>query len=126
MKRTWKESETECTWQKSRTKHTRKIILDVMLVLLAVVLTGCMETQTGNRVTHGKDVQTFTYAYIRLGDKDIVEGYITQWRDYDNSDTVQIMIDGKYYLTHYTNVILIADPSQGALQYADPEYFTDE
>ena len=97
-------------------KTTWKIIFAILLVLLAVVLTGC-EIQTGNRVTGGKDVQTFTYAYIRLGDKDIVQGYITQWRDYDNSDTVQILIDGKYYLTHYSCVVMIADPSMGNLTY---------
>ena len=99
-------------------KKAWKIVLAAVLVLLAIALTGCMETQTGNRVTRGKDVQTFTYAYIRLGDKDIVQGYITQWRDYDNSDTVQIMIDGKYYLTHYSCVVMIADPSMGNLGYS--------
>ena len=34
-------------------------------------------------------------------------------------DTVQVLVNGKYYLTHYTNVVLIADPDQGALAYGD-------
>lgn len=93
----------------------------LILVLLAMVLamTACGTYATGNRAVWGKDVQTFTYAYIRLGEKDIVEGYITQWRDYDDSDAVQIMIDGKYYLTHYSCVVMIADPSHGNLGYGD-------
>lgn len=98
----------------------------VLLVLLCLAFTGCSEIKTGNRVTSGKDVQTFTYAYIRLGEKDIVEGYITQWRDYEDSDTVQIMIGGKYYLTHYSCVVMVADPSQGALNYSDPLWYTNE
>lgn len=102
----------------------KKIIACVCLCVLALcLLTACSGTvETGNRVTYGKDVQTFTYAYIRLGDKDIVEGYITQWRDYNNSDTIQIMINGKYYLTHYSCVVMVADPSQGNLSYSGPSY----
>lgn len=96
----------------------KKTILVAILVIILITLCGCEATQKGNRVVAGKDVQTFTYAYIRLGDKDIAEGYITQWRDYDNSDTIQIMINGKYYLTHYSCVVMIADPSHGNLDYS--------
>lgn len=94
----------------------KKIIAIIMAILMAIVLCGC-QIKHGNRIIEGKDVQTFTYAYVRLGDKDIAEGYITQWRDYDNSDVVQVLINGKFYLTHYSCVVLVADPSQGALQY---------
>lgn len=98
----------------------RKIIgLMAVVVSLALMLTACGEVQTGNRVVYGKDVQTFTYAYIVLGGERLIQGYITQWRDYDNSDVVQVMIDGKYYLTHYTNVVMVADPAQGGLNYSN-------
>ena len=93
----------------------KKFIGILVLVALAVLLAACT-AQVGNR-TYGNDVQTFTYAYIRLGDRDIVQGYITQWRDYHDSDAVQIMIDGKYYLTHYSCVVMVADPSHGNLGY---------
>lgn len=99
----------------------RKIIFIFMLVITVITLCAC-ETQSGNRITSGKDVQTFTYAYIYLGDTKIAEGYITQWRDYSNSDTIQIMINGKYYLTHYSCVVMIADPAQGNLAYSDQSY----
>ena len=97
----------------------KKWILVLMLLAFVLIFAGC-ETQKGNRITAGKDVQTFTYGYVRLGDKEIVEGYITQWRDYDNCDEVQLLINGKYYLTHYSCVVMAADPSQGALQYSNP------
>ena len=94
----------------------RKIVALAIIIMIALALTACGTVQVGNRA-YGNDVQTFSYAYIRLGDKDIVEGYITQWRDYKDSDAVQIMIDGKYYLTHYSCVVMIADPSHGNLGY---------
>lgn len=105
----------------------RKRILKVVALIAALcaalmLFCGCEEHKTGNRVTYGKDVQTFTYAYINLGGQEIDKGYVTQWRDYNDSDTVQVLVNGKYYLTHYTNVVLIADPSQGALAYGDPDW----
>lgn len=105
----------------------KKILLATALLLaLLLTLTGCSQIQTGNRVVRGADVQTFTYAYIALGGERLVHGYITQWRDYDNSDTVQVMIDGKYYLTHYTNVVMVADPSQGNLTHSAPSLWGKE
>ena len=102
-----------------------KRILVALLVLLIAssALAGCSQIKSGNRIVSGKDVQTFNYAYIRLGDKDIVQGYVTQWRDYDNSDVVQVLIDGRFYLTHYSCCVLIADPSMGSLSYSDPDLF---
>lgn len=96
----------------------KKIVLIALMILLVLALAGC-EHKTGNRITGGKDVQTFTYAYVVLGGQKVAEGSVTQWRDYDNSDTVQVLVNGKFYLTHYTNVVLVADPEQGALSYSD-------
>lgn len=100
-------------------KYVAVISMIIILVLMVFSLAGCDQIKTGNRITGGKDVQTFTYAYIVLGGNEIDRGAITQWRDYENSDTVQVLVNGKYYLTHYTNVVLIADPEQGALNYGD-------
>lgn len=103
-------------------KKYRKIVALVMvLAIVTLLLSSCDESyyKTGNRITGGKDVQTFTYAYIVLDGQEIAKGAITQWRDYENSDVVQVLVNGKYYLTHYSNVVLIADPEQGALNYGD-------
>ena len=101
----------------------KKGILAVLLAVMVFAFAGCEYHKTGNRITGGKDVQTFTYCYINLGGQELVKGYVTQWRDYDNSDTVQVLVGGKYYLTHYTNVVLVADPEQGALAYSNSEFF---
>ena len=102
--------------------NKRKVfILIILLAVCTAVFAGC-EHKMGNRITGGKDVQTFTHAYVVLGGKVVAEGAVTQWRDYDNSDTVQVLINGKFYLTHYTNVVLIADPEQGALAYGESSW----
>lgn len=102
-------------------KYRNRILSIVLIIAVCIgmifLLCGCEEHTTGNRVTHGKDVQTFNYAYIKLDGQEIVNGYVTQWRDYDESDVVQVLIGGKYYLTHYANVVLIADPEMGSIGY---------
>lgn len=101
-------------------KQKKKIIiLSIVLIAIVLIFSGCEAIKSGNRIVAGKDVQTFTYAYIVLGGQEVARGAITQWRDYENSDTVQVLINGKFYLTHYTNVVLVADPEQGALSYGD-------
>ena len=99
-------------------KKWKIVMLIALLIALVVLFSGC-EGKTGNRITYGKDVQTFTYCYIVLGGQEVARGAITQWRDYDNSDVVQVLVNGKFYLTHYSNVVMIADPDQGALSYGD-------
>lgn len=100
----------------------KKLILIVILLVCCVLLFSGCERKMGNRITSGRDVQTFTYAYVVAGGQKVAEGAVTQWRDYENSDTVQVLINGKFYLTHYTNVVLIADPEQGALTYGDANW----
>lgn len=95
----------------------KKLAIALTIAALCLLLTACGTYEVGNRAVGGRDVQTFTYAYIRLGDKDIAQGYITQWRDFDDSDVIQLMIDGKYYLTHYSCVVMVADPTHGNLNY---------
>lgn len=109
-------------------KKWKKMTLVALAAVMMLMLSACGEDfhRTGNRITGGKDVQTFTYCYVVLGGKEIARGSITQWRDYDNSDTVQVLVNGKYYLTHYTNVVLIADPDQGALSYSDVTWGWDK
>lgn len=102
-------------------KRWKIFAIVIVLIVVAFALSSCDGNyyKTGNRITGGKDVQTFTYAYVVLDGQEIAHGAITQWRDYENSDVVQVLVNGKYYLTHYSNVVLIADPEQGALNYGD-------
>ena len=95
------------------------IAVIIILAACAFIVAGCSyQHSTGNRITSGSDIQTFNYAYVYLDGNKITEGAVTQWRDYEDSDTVQVMIGGKFYLTHYANVVLIADPEAGSLHYS--------
>lgn len=100
------------------------VALLIVLVVMLVITTGCSDitNRVGNRITGGKDVQTFHYAYVYLGGQKIVEGYVDQWRDYTDSEAVQVQINGKYYLTEYTNVVLVSDPNLGWTSYSDVGY----
>lgn len=97
----------------------RSIAIIMALLICAFVMVGCeYQHSTGNRITAGSDIQTFNYAYVYLDGNKIAEGAVMQWRDYEDSDTIQVMMNGKFYLTHYSNVVLVADPEAGSLQYS--------
>lgn len=51
----------------------------------------------------------FDRAVISLPNGEVVEGKVDSWRDYDNSDQIQVKIDGVTYLTHAANIVLIAE-----------------
>lgn len=38
-----------------------------------------------------------------------VEGKVESWQDFENSDMIQVKIDGITYLTHSSNVVLISE-----------------
>lgn len=81
----------------------KKIICVVLILSLALVLTAC---QVGNRQVGWDTTQTFTHAILELGNGEIVEGTVTSWRDFEESDVVQFTMNGITYLTHYSKVIL--------------------
>ncbi|MBR3017836.1 MAG: hypothetical protein IKH57_12320 [Clostridia bacterium] len=82
----------------------------IAIAVVAVLLIGGIALYWN--LTHGNrqlfDTKyRFNYAIIRLPNGEVVEGKVTSWLDFDQSDTVQITMDGKTYLTHYMNVCLI-------------------
>lgn len=52
---------------------------------------------------------SFERAIIFLPDGEKIEGTITSWCDYADSDILQVEIDGKMYLTHSSNIIMISE-----------------
>ena len=85
----------------------KKIICVVLILTVVLALTAC---QIGNRKI-GVDLspQTFTHAILELGNGEIVEGTVTSWRDFNESDVVQFTMNGITYLTHYSKVILCTE-----------------
>ena len=84
----------------------KKIICVALILTLALALTAC---QVGNRQVGWDTTQTFTHAILELGNGEIVEGTVTSWRDFDESDVVQFTMNGITYLTHYSKVILCTE-----------------
>lgn len=48
----------------------------------------------------------FEWAIVQLGNGELLEGPVSSWKDFENSDMVQFTMDGVTYLTHSSNVIL--------------------
>ena len=91
-------------------KAKTKVIIAIV-VILALVLTGVIVYW---EITHGNrrliDTKNrFDRAVVALPNGEVVEGRVTSWLDFNDSDVVQIKIGGKTYLTHYANVCLISD-----------------
>ncbi len=81
----------------------RILCITLILVMIVVTLASC-----GNRDVFDT-VKTYDYAIISMPDGSVVEGKVQNWRDYDDSDQIQVKIDEKTYLVHSSNVCLIAE-----------------
>lgn len=80
------------------------VILFTILLIIAVsiILVGC-NVQVVD--THWN----FNRAIIFLPNGEMIAGECQSWKDFDESDMLQVKIDGVTYLTHASNVILIDD-----------------
>ena len=77
----------------------KKILALVLITLMATALCGC-----------NKNMMDFTYkydyAYIKLPNGEVVEGYVTSWTDYEG-EQLQVTINGVTYLTSSYNCTLV-------------------
>lgn len=78
----------------------RIIYICLTLILLVAMLCGC-----------NKQVFDITYAFdkaiISLPNGELIEGEVQSWKDYDDGDQIQVVIDGKTYLVHSSQIVLI-------------------
>jgi len=84
------------------------IALAVILVLLIAGGVVYWQTHIGNRQLIDTKYH-FDRAIVKLPNGEVVEGKLTSWLDFDDSDLVQVKINGTTYLTSYVNVCLIND-----------------
>lgn len=82
----------------------------LLLCSAATVLIGgcCALSGFGNRAAWDT-TYTFDRAIIKLQNGEVIEGKVQKWQDYENSDQLQVKIDGKTYLVHSMNITLIAE-----------------
>ena len=82
----------------------KKLICILLVVLtMAMCLMGC-----GNQAIFDT-TWTFERAIVFLPNGEKIEGNVTSWSEFDGSDMIQVTIDGKTYLTHSSNVVMIAE-----------------
>ncbi len=78
------------------------VLLALAVILSAAVLAGC-----------NKQMVDLTYSYERailsLPNGEVVEGRVSSWTDFEDGDQIQVKIDGKTYLVHSSNIVLISD-----------------
>lgn len=88
----------------------KKVIIGIVLVLALIIAVFAIywENTHGNRRLIDNEYR-FDRAIVGLPDGSSVEGKVSSWLDYNDSDVVQVTINGKTYLTSYVNVCLIND-----------------
>ena len=78
------------------------LLLVVILALSVMLLAGCNKQLVD--LTY-----SYEYAIIGLPNGETVEGKVSSWTDFEDGDQLQIRIDGKTYLVHSSNVVLISN-----------------
>ena len=80
----------------------KKILLMLLIGVMSSTVFGC------NRQVFDT---TFSYekAIIYLPNGEIISGEVSSRKDYEDGDQIQVKIDGKSYLVHSTNIVLISE-----------------
>ena len=83
-------------------KKLTACLLMLASLLAGLTLSGC-----------NKQVVDLTYSYERailsLPNGEVIEGRVSSWTDFEDGDQIQVRIDGKTYLVHSSNIVLISD-----------------
>ena len=78
------------------------LLVAVVALSLALITTGCNKQLVD--MTY-----SYEYAIIGLPNGEVVEGKVSSWTDFEDGDQIQVKIDGKTYLVHSSNIVLISD-----------------
>lgn len=89
----------------------KKVINIITIACITVVIwvIVCFGSRTFSNRSWFDTVHSFEYGKVNAFDGEIVEGKVTRWLDYENSDMIEVTIGGKTYMTHSSNVILISE-----------------
>ena len=77
------------------------LLVAVVVLSMALVATGCNKQLVD--LTY-----SYEYAIIGLPNGETVEGKVSSWTDFEDGDQIQVKIDGKTYLVHSSNIVLIS------------------
>ena len=82
------------------------IVIGLVVILVLGIVAGAYAW--GNKQWFDT-TYSFERAIIQLPGKHAIEGKLDSWLDFENSDQIQVKIDGVTYLTHISNVCLISE-----------------
>ena len=80
----------------------KKVILVIALLSTIVGLTACNQQIIDTTYTYDR-------AILSLPNGEVIEGKVTSWKDFEDGDQIQVKINGKSYLVHSSNIVLIAE-----------------
>ena len=80
----------------------KKVMVAMILAATVVGLTACNQTLIDTTYTYDR-------AIISLPNGEIVEGKVASWTDFEDGEQIQVKIDGKTYLVHSANIVLISE-----------------
>ena len=83
-------------------KKLTAVLLAVLVAAVTMISVGCNKQMVD--LTY-----SYEYAIIGLPNGEVVEGKVTSWTDFEDGDQIQVKINGKTYLVHSSNVVLISD-----------------
>lgn len=84
--------------------------LGIKRALICVIVAGLIFSLSGCTLYNKQIIDTaygYDYAVILMPDGTVVRGKVQSWTDFEDGDQIQVKIDGKTYLTHSMNVVLI-------------------
>lgn len=81
----------------------KKFLIVLACVAMCLGLTSCGNMQLLDTT------YSFERVIITLPDRKVVEGKLDSWKDFEDGDQLQVKIDGKTYLVHSSNVVLISE-----------------
>ena len=80
----------------------------ILSILVMLIFTIMAFASCGN-MDMFDTVYTYDRAIISLPTGEIIEGAVEQWCTYEDGDQIQVQINGKTYLVHSSDVVLIAE-----------------
>ena len=78
----------------------KRIIFVMLVTALVLSFTACNKQIVDT-------VYKYDRAIIYLPDGTVVDGKVQSWTDFEDGDQIQVKVDGKTYLVHSSNVVLI-------------------
>ena len=79
------------------------------ILLVAAISLGLASLTVGCNKQMVDLTYSYEYAILSLPNGEVVEGKVSSWTDFEDGDQIQVKINGKTYLVHSSNIVLISD-----------------